>query len=265
MARTTQEIFDLMLAEKAKRSQLNGLSSTSATAIYRLFMWVVAYAIYVHETFFDIHKADVNALINSKRLGTPEWYVDIAKEFQLGYDLEVLADNTLGYGTIDEAAKIVSRASFKEKEGGGVLTLKVATGELGDLKAFSSEHLLQFANYMERRKFAGTEINKISLPGDILRINAEIYYQGIYSQAVIEQRLNDKIRNYELNFPSDGMLYKAEFVRMLLNVEGIADVKINDLTVVQGETTTVIDRKYETASGYFYYDNANSTITYSVA
>jgi hypothetical protein len=263
MARLTQEIFDEMLTEKAKYRELDGLSSASATAIYRLFMWVIAYAVYIHETFFDIHKGEVNALINSRRLGTPEWYISIAQEFQLGYNLEVFSDNTIGYGTIDEAAKIISRAAFKEDA--GTLTLKVAKGEAGALEALTFEELLQFSNYIEKIKIAGTKVNNISLPGDILRINAEIYYSGIYSQAVIEQRLNDTIRNYELNFPFNGMLYKAEFVRILLGVEGIADVKIIDLTVVQGATTTVVDRQYETASGYFYYDNANSTITYSVA
>jgi hypothetical protein len=263
MARTTQEIFNQMLAEKANHPELDGLNSTSSTAVYRLFMWVVAYAIYIHETFFDIHKAEVNELINSKRLGTPEWYIGIAQDFQLGHDLEVFADNTLGYGTTDEAAKIISRASFKEDS--GILTLKVAKGEIGALEALTSEELRQFSNYVEKIKIAGTKVNNISLPGDSLQIDAAIYYDGIYSQAVMEQRVNDTIRNYELNFPFDGMLYKAEFVKMLLNIEGVVDVQINGLTVVQGETTTIIDRQYETASGYFYYDNAGSIITYNVA
>jgi hypothetical protein len=49
MARSIEEIYNEMLAEKANHSQLDSLTSTSQAAVWRGLFWVVAFGIYTLE------------------------------------------------------------------------------------------------------------------------------------------------------------------------------------------------------------------------
>jgi hypothetical protein len=263
MARTTQEIYNGMIAEKANRSELDSLNSSSNIAFYKGVFWVVAFAIHLLEVLFDSLRTEVNEIIDQARIGTPDWYIGLALEFQIGYDLVATENNILQYPIIDEDAQIISRAAFKED--GGELTLKLAKGEVGALEALTPEELGQFSNYIEREKLAGTTVNSISLDADSLEIDVEIFYDGIFSQAVMNQRVTDAITAYQLSFPFDGLIYRSQLINLLLDVEGVEDVVISRLEAIQGETTTPIVRVYETEAGYFAFDEGNSTITLTVS
>ena len=102
MARSISQIYTSIITEKESFSELNGLTpvpettqtllndlkSTSKVAIWRLWLWLVAVAIWIHENIFDQHIAEVEKLILNKTFGQLRWYEQTSKSFQLGYSLE---------------------------------------------------------------------------------------------------------------------------------------------------------------------------------
>ena len=60
MARTVETIYADLLARKEADTNLNELSSTSKTAIWRLWIYIVAYATNVLEMLFDSHATEVS-------------------------------------------------------------------------------------------------------------------------------------------------------------------------------------------------------------
>ncbi len=53
MARTVTEIYNDLLAQKEATPELAGLTSTAKTAIWRLWLYIVAYVIALHEALWD--------------------------------------------------------------------------------------------------------------------------------------------------------------------------------------------------------------------
>ena len=76
MARTINAIFSEMLEQKNSTPALSSLTSSSATAIWRLLFYVVAFAIYVHESLWDEYRKEVNAAIDEMIPHRPKWYRD---------------------------------------------------------------------------------------------------------------------------------------------------------------------------------------------
>ena len=63
MARTVNTIYNAILADKANYAELSDLSTTSQTGIWRLWAYITALAIHLHERIFDAFKVEVNELI----------------------------------------------------------------------------------------------------------------------------------------------------------------------------------------------------------
>jgi hypothetical protein len=79
MARTVTEIYNELLIEHASRVELESLNSESTSAIYRLWLMIVAITVHAHEKLFDAHKAEVTSLIEAQRVHTKKWYITTAK------------------------------------------------------------------------------------------------------------------------------------------------------------------------------------------
>jgi hypothetical protein len=75
MARTVAQWHTILINAKASESALSGLTSTSAVAIWRLMLYVVAVAMNVLDNLFDLFKADVLGLLATKKAHTLKWYV----------------------------------------------------------------------------------------------------------------------------------------------------------------------------------------------
>jgi len=55
MARTIEQIQTSLLTEKANVTELAGLTSSSKTAIWRLMIYIMSFAIYAFEVILDKH------------------------------------------------------------------------------------------------------------------------------------------------------------------------------------------------------------------
>lgn len=248
MARTIQEIEAEIIAAKEDDVVLNTLTSSSNTAVWRRWVKVFAFIINIFEKFQDVFKSEVQAIINSRRIGTLAWYVSAAKDFQIGDDLVEFVAGDYGYNAIDETKQIISRASAKVE--GGVIKLKVAKeGDEGAV-ALSLQELLQFRSYVELIKFAGTAIEYISLNADTLSIVCDVFYNGVYATVDIQNAIQDKVNEFLAQIPFDGVLNKNSFIDAIRDVDGVSDIVFTAIEATQGAVTVAIGREYETVAGY---------------
>lgn len=249
MARTISEIQSEILSAIQMDATLSDMNSTSITAVYRLIAYITAVAHWVHENFFDAHKTAVEILINQAPVGTPSWYVKKAKEFQLG-DVLYEVEGFLAYPVVDATKQIITQAAYKVT--GSKLFLKVAkAGVLVDtLEPLSTTELAQFAGYIDRLRFAGTEIEIVSLNADRLRLYGKIYYQGIYEVTDFQTRLVAAIKGYLKNLPFDGTIQTIKLIDAMQQVSGFSDVEFTQLIAFSGLLSEGFTRSYETKAGY---------------
>lgn len=201
MARTIAAIQDEILAEKGKQSSLNGLTE-SKTGIWKLWVNIVATAIWVHEKIVE-----KNALIS--RPHTLNWYREQALNFHYGFPEPsdslplVWEDGSYKFDTTGmsdaqiENSKIIKHCAVSEIDLGtlldsnkkpeeifsdyfhnkvGVVFIKVAT-EKGDKisRIDVPNELFAFKEYIAKIKDAGNQVYITSDDGDTLKLSLNIY------------------------------------------------------------------------------------------
>ena len=73
MTRSVDEIYNALVAEKQGHRELDVLNNTSVTSIWRLMLYVVAFAINVLETLWDAYKSEVNTKIEAMTPHRAKW------------------------------------------------------------------------------------------------------------------------------------------------------------------------------------------------
>lgn len=280
MARTVQEIQGAMLADIASNQALSGqLTSTSKVAVYRLFTFIVAMAIWLLESIFDNHKKEIDTALYEQKSGTPRWYRNMSLAFQYGFDLLEDSDKFDNTGYTDdqiEASKIIKYCSVKESIESNRLTIKVA-GESGEnLIPLDDTQITAFLQYMTEIKYAGVKLNVVNNPADKLLLNMQIYRDVLVINENGVSILNgDKpvekaIRAYMKALPFDGELVLNDLIAHLRAVEGVNDANITTATSSSYNTATntytdfqPINVKTIPIAGYFEIENFN-TVTYVV-
>lgn len=201
MARTIQEIYDSMITEKETFSSLDelvpnpessqtflqDLTSASKVAIWRLLMWVVAFAIFTHESLFDVYAATVEERAKDIIPATSRNLVIVAKEFQYGDDL-VFDDATGKFSYVDTTSpdaldkQIVSQASVLDAN--RVVTYKIAKDDgAGGLEKLDTAEKTAFETYIDQTKVAGTKTIVITDDADFLKVAYTIQYDPLVLKA----------------------------------------------------------------------------------
>jgi len=260
MARTAQEIDTELLAAQLSYPELAALTSPSATALHRLWRFVVGTCILVQETLWDRHKADVDAIVARAPVGTPGWYADRAKEFQKDDgSLAVQPSGAIGYATNDPAARIITQATAKENDQTGKLIIKVAKagptpGTLAPLDL--STEKVQVEGYFDRLRFAGTRLEVVTLEADRLQVTGTVYYDPLLNVATVKAAVVSAAQAYLAALDFDGLVYVSRFTDYLQAVPGVRDVAPLQLAVRLGGAAPVpFARTYETAAGYIVLDD----------
>lgn len=207
MARTIAEIQDEILIEKGKQPSLNGLTN-SKTAIWKLWINIIATAIWVHEKIVE-----KNALIS--RPHTLNWYREQALNFHYGMPLDPLdpdSNNRMAliwkngsyqFDTTNlsedeiEQSKIIKHCAVSEidletvlrpkKEieeifsdyfhnKVGVVFIKVATVKEDKISRIDvPNELYAFKEYIAKIKDAGNQVYITSDQGDNLKLSLNVY------------------------------------------------------------------------------------------
>ncbi len=292
MSRTLSEIYDALASEKANMAELNDyfihnynpnsalddhqtllkdLSSSSKVAVWRLLMWVVAVAVYVHEGLWDVFRGEVDEVIANKLSHTARWYQEQSFLFQYGDQLTWI-DNRYQYDKYDANKQIVNRAAAFEVN--GVLKLKVATETSSKLAPLDSSQLLAFQNFWKKYKDAGVFMDIISINADLLHLAYEVFYDPALLNAdgslIIDNTIfpvNDAIANYISNLDFNGKFSLEKCDAAILKAVGVIDFT-RTLAQVKKENDIYKDINISIVaySGYFEIDPnfpLSNTITYT--
>lgn len=314
MARTLSAIYNSLVAGKESDSTLDTLLpnpdnwstlytnanfnllaqtivkslSVSKVAIWRLFIYIVAYAIWVHETLWDQAEAEIDALTLNRVFGQLPWYVEQAKAFQYGDDL-VFNGDYYEYETIDDTKQIVTQASATNVD--GVITLKLAKGTVGSLSALTATELAAVETYFKGTSGtvaedgiapAGTKLSIISTSADTMKMQIDVFVDplvidtnGILLSDGVTKPVETAITNYIQQLPFNAVFKIVSLVDAIQAVDGVENVVVNFCDARYGtnpfeDITAATGRKYTAFSGYLametnydldeYYDYPANTV-----
>jgi len=256
MAREVTEIYNDIIESKNSRSDLSDLNSNSNVAIYKLWAFICAVAIFSHEVLWDLLQVNIDNTLDSRINGTSEWYSLKALEYQDGDELKRLNNGlSLGYDPVNPQNRVVTRAAYSDNN--GVLDLKLATGEPESLSKLDPVVELRVVEYFEKIKFAGTQINIISIrPDEIVLDDVTVYHDGTRSDDDIATDVSNAIDDYLVNLPFDGVFYIQSFIDAIQVVNNVVDVYVAQIfrdSYLSDENIPVreiVQRKTELDAGY---------------
>ena len=273
MARTITDIYDAIIAEKETRANLEGLgpigdnatqladdlNSDSKVAIWRLWAYITAVAMHVHEVLWDIFKADVERIASLAPAGTPGWYHKKILEYQHGDDLEYI-DQQYKYAVVDLEKRIVARCAIDERRD-GVVVVKVAKIVSDELAPLSGPEKDGVISYLAKIKFAGTRSSVFTASPDVVNIVYDLYYDPIVPINDLEIALDAALIAFSANMPFNGVLNINKFTDALQAVNGVVDpvfVSATNTAATSG-TITTFDKEHRPSAGYFVYSGTASS------
>lgn len=285
MARTVTEIQDEIITNV--NTDLPSLTSTSQTALWRLWSYIVAVAIAVHEQLWDAKEVDLQAIADSAQVGTAQWLQAQALKFQYdAADPQVLTvvDFAPVYPIIDESLQIIEVAAVSQQTNRRVIVKVAKDDGGGGLTPLVTDELTAFRSYIKQIQFAGTSVSVTSTDADRLFIQMEIFFNGQYVQTDVSDNIKTALNTYLRNLDFDGVVNKNALIDVIQGVEGVVDLKMELLrgrtaadTVGSIDNTTIFNlsggidnRFYETSAGYVVLEDTpgsefDDTVTFTLA
>lgn len=284
MARTIQVIYDSIIAEKQNQTALNALqpaiddsqtllndlTTTSKVAIWRLWAWLTAVAINVHENVWDLFKAEVEARALQLPTGTGLWYHAQILLYQHG-DALGWTGTQYGYDPITPANRVIDTAAVIDA--GFQVRIKLAKFDLaGDPEALSAAELSGAQGYINQIKFAGTATSVTSAAADDLKVNYFIKYDPLIlapDGSLISDPsafpVIDAIKAKVKGLPFNGVLSLMQLTDSVQAASGVLDATLNSAEAKFGALPyAAINKEYLPDAGYLALDEVTSTFTYNI-
>ena len=281
MARRIQEIQTLILQAKTQEPALESLNSTSKVAIWRLWVYIIAVAIWSLEKLFDQHRADIDKRLAELKPHTARWYRSKALAFQYGFDLLPYSDTFNNVGHTEEAieaSKVIKYCAVTDAPTESRIVIKIATAQGETLTPATAHQQEAFSRYIDEIKYAGVYVTILNNPPDVLKLAIRIVRNPlILDESGMDVRsskhtVKEAIQGYLKRLPFNGELSLQALTDKIQRVEGVKDVSIDnaqtkwlDGTIWGNFQEINISRIPE--SGYFTvnFDTPNdtqSTLTY---
>lgn len=186
MARTIadiqQQIIDTYVQEMAAIGEAVEPTTWSNTSLEKLWSFVVAFCIWVHEKLFDALMQEVRLYIEKMKPHTPQWYAETALAFQLGFPTlpdTWLFDNTGKTAAQIAASKVVKYVAVTEEELPGYkmfLRMKLAGANGNELDPLPVDTVTAVREYFNKKaKDAGVKMVFESRPPDAIRMEWDVY------------------------------------------------------------------------------------------
>ena len=265
MARTIAEIETAIIAEKDNQTDLNTLTSSSKTAIWRLWVYVVAVALHIFEGLMDAFKKEVQDISDNAIAGSLRWYKSQVLKWQYNHSLE-WNDYKFKYAVDDSDARIVTQVAVVETN--RQITIKVAKGDVGSLAALTTDEKTSLENYISQIKYAGAKVVLTSEAADKLKFYATIYYDAIKTQSTVQTAVEAAIDKYLHELPFNGVLKVISLIDVLQAVDGVKDIVFTSAAGKYGAVAYAsFTREYLANAGYMEIDTAfplSTTLTYTV-
>jgi hypothetical protein len=274
MARTIAEIQAQIIASVQADSTLSGsLTSTSATAIWRLWTFVFAAAIWIHEQVWERYRVDTLESVAALKPHTLRWYAQKALDFQLGRILPVGEDryNNTGVTAAQIALeKIVKYAAANEQN--GTLVVKVAKDVGAEITAPTVAELAAISDYLFQVKDAGVSLLVRGVPADYLRLTVDVYYDatvlsatGARLDGTSSTPVQDAVKAFLKAVPFDGRFIKNHLTDAMQAVEGVVSPVTRQCQARRHDDPSFqsVDEFYEPFSGFLrVYNNADLTLNF---
>ncbi len=252
-----------MIANVQGDATLAGATSTSATAIWRLWTRVIASAVWALEVIFDAFKVDLIAQVTALRPHTLQWYQQKALVFQYGSNLVTGSDtydnSALTQVQID-AQKIVAQAAATS--GSGTVKVKVAKEVSGDLAVLASAEYASLVSYFDEIKDAGVGLEVVNAAGDQFKLTLDLYYDplvltssGDRIDGTAADVVATAVKAFLRALPFNGMFVKAHLTDALQAVDGVYVPVIRSCQAGKFDAvvTTEIDVQYLPFAGYLRF------------
>jgi len=283
MARTTQQIFDSMVAEGIRLAADQGndaaiamFANTSKVAIWRLMFYVMAFAVMSFEKLQDAFSIKADAKLATLMPHKLSWYREKVKSFQYGFDLideTDMFDNTGKTDAEIATSKIIKYAAVTEAtvDSVRVLLIKIAKLNGTDLMPLSDAELAAFTSYINRVKDAGNAIVIYNQVADLLRAEVDVYYNPILIDANglrtdgAGYPVKDAAILYPTSLEFDGEFSNAGFIDALQNCYGVSRRKVNLKKMDRKTGITAwqsISSSFIPDAGYCKFDDNGLLINY---
>ena len=259
MASTVAQIKQSMLDAKNADTTLSALTSTSQTAKWNLYYFIVASCIAIFEQLQDLFKTDLEAIASTAAPSTPQWTRNKVLKYQKGDVAELNTTTfTVEYPTINTTNQILTRCAVITAPNRTVL-IKVAKSD--PPVPVSVGELAELQSYIETFNPAGIAFTLINENSDKMEVAATIYYNGQYS-AVISTNVVAALNNYMATLPFNGVISTQAVVDAIQAAEGVISVSLARIlvrkhTVAYGAGVTLYNLllgvdsvQYQTIAGY---------------
>jgi len=276
MARTIAEIYEEMVVEKQSKTTLNGLqpnkddfqtylndlTTQSKVGAWRLFFFIISVAIWTHENLFDLFQEEIEDRAAEIISGTPVWYRDQTLIFQNGDSVE-WNGTRYQYLVYDETKQIIKRAAVFVV--GNQVRIKAAKlNTSGSPEKLTTAEKDALTTYINRIKFAGTNIAVISHDPDLLKIGYDVYYDPLILNSNGELITDETIKpveyainSYIQNLPFDGILNLTKLTDQIQSANGVVDPIITFSEAKYGSLVyTPIINNYNANAGHLKIDPA---------
>lgn len=274
MSRTIAEIYDEIIVEKESQTALSGLtpdpetslslltelSSGSKVAIWRLWAYITAVAIWTHEQVFEIFLEEAEAIAAAAPAGTARWYQKKVLEWQYGDTLQYV-NNQYIYDPVDESNRIVTRCAIQDR-GDGVVVVKVAKGSTPT--PLNSTEKMTLEGYIAKIKFAGTRVAVLSQAADEIGIAYDIYYDPIVPLTTLQASVQAAIEEFGESLEFNGLFRISRFTDALQAVTGVVDPVFQSATgTPDGGAAASFSVSYQPVAGHILYaDTAANMFTF---
>ncbi len=275
MARTVQQCYEYITTNLTTEFATYGItitpSSWSKRNVLRNICYVYAIAQALFEQLNDLAIEQMNEIQSISAAATPLWIQNKMFKFQYSATnpqvLQIIND-VPAYPVVDEDLRIIKGCSVTTTVVNSVI-IKTAKGS--PLEPLAVGEVSAAQTYIDQLGTAGINYTVLSLDSDKLYVEAEVFYQGLYSpviQTTVISALDSYLENLSVN-NFNGYVYALDIERVIRSVAGVNDVVVNrvsgryDAQAVFGGIDLVlanelINRRYQTGAGYIIQEDTPS-------
>lgn len=280
---STKEIYNEIVEEVQSISEFNSLlpnndnssklladvTSKSKVDPWRSIAWVVASVLNAFDTNFKLFKSEAATIVRQHRIGTADWWIQAAYDFQYGDQLQIISGRPF-FALIDDSKKVVDIASHQLN--GRVNLIKVVKGDFPKFQALPAPEYNALVAYFERIRPPGIDYSIISKEAEEISIYGDVFYSAQSALSTVKSAVNDAIVEYINYLPVEGVgsvfngtFVKNELIDVIRSVEGVRDFTPTNIEVTRDGSTFSPQRVYQPTSGYMRIKSGESldtTLTY---
>ena len=159
-----------------------------------------------------VFKDEMDADVQREVAGSLTWYNEMCYKFQMGHELVFsTVTGRLGYNVDDAEARIVKIACVDTVD--GTLVFRVATkDDEGNVVPLTASQLLNFKNYVDAIKFAGTKSQVVSTSPDMVKYSIKVWYNPATPVDTVRSGVESALEDFRFAQHFGGIIYRHEYV-----------------------------------------------------